>query len=195
MSILQNAIDMATALENEGHGGRGYTANGAPPSANDPLLCHGELVAQCPGCITLNAWRTARSRHCQQCDQPSATHSETCTYDIPAEECGELVYRWDGNPAYHCIGPKGVAHSHADPDPAHMGQLLYDFHLAGSSRETVFQLTPLTDAAKIWIGANVSCNDGSFHPDWPTLVIEARYVDGLIAGIIGDMLTVKRAGQ
>lgn len=190
--ILQASVDMATALEQEGHATRGQTATGAAPSADNPLLCHGTLPEDCTGCKALRAWRHARAQHCQQ-PRPRQRGSVPCegaSYE-PIGECGEIVYRWQGDLAYRCIGPKGVAHSHADPRPEHMGQLLYDFRLAGATRDTVFQLKPLTDAARQWVEANVSA-DG-FHPDWPTLVIEARYVDGLLTGIIGDDLTVKRS--
>ncbi len=192
--ILQTAIDMATALELEGHATRGHTVDGMPPSADNPLLCHGTLPEDCSGCKALRTWRHMRAQRCQRCQQPRPRQhgSVPCKGAVfePLRECGEIVYRWRGDPPYRCIGPKGVAHSHADPRPEHMGQVLYDFRLAGAWPSSVYQLHPLTDAAREWVEANVS--HGGFHPDWPTLVIEARYVDGLIEGIIGDDLAVKR---
>ncbi len=187
--ILQAAVDMATALELEGHGTGGATATGRAPTANDPLLCHGTLPADCNGCNTLAAWREARAERCQRCGTSRPRHGsipcEGATYE--ALDCGEIVYRWC-DPAYRCVGPKGVQHSHAEPLPEHMGQVFYDFSLAGGG--TLYMLSPLTDAARRWVEANVS--DDGYHPYWPTLAIEARFVDALVGGIIEDGLTVEK---
>ncbi len=194
--ILQASVNMATALEQEGHGTGGATATGRAPTACDPLLCHGTLPADCNGCNTLAAWREARAERCQRCGTSRPRHGsvpcEGATYD--ALDCREIVYRWQGDPAYRCVGPKGVPHSHADPLPEHMGQVFYDFTLAGGARDTVLQLTPNNDAARQWVEANVGRlgNGDGFQPYWPALVIEARFVDSLLAGIIGDDLTVER---
>lgn len=189
--ILQASVDMATALELEGHGTGGATTTGRAPTATDPLLCHGTLPADCSGCNTLAAWREARAERCERCGTSRPRHGSVpcagATYE--ALDCGEIVYRWQGDPAYRCVGPKGVQHSHADPLPEHMGQLFYDFTLAGGG--TLYMLSPLTDAARAWVEANVNRDDGSFHPHWPTLAIEARYVDNLLAGIVEDGLTIE----
>ncbi len=190
--ILQASVDMATALELEGHGLGGATATGRAPTANDPLLCHGTLPADCNGCNTLAAWREAHAERCQRCGTSRPRHGSVpcdgATYE--ALDCGEIVYRWQGDPAFRCVGPKGVPHSHADPLPEHMGQLFYDFSVAGEWPSSVYIITPLTDAARAWVEANVS-NDG-VHPAWPTLVVEARYIEALVGGIIEDGLTVEK---
>lgn len=190
--ILQASVDMATALELEGHGTGGATATGLPPSADNPLLCHGTLPADCNGCNTLGAWREARAERCDRCGTARPRHGSVpcdgATYE--ALDCREIVYRWQGDPAYRCVGPKGVQHSHADPLPEHMGQLYYDFLLAGDPRDSVMLLRPLSDLAKLWVGANIS-RDG-YQPYWPTLAVEARYIDDILAGIVDDGLTIER---
>ncbi len=54
---------------------------------------------------------------------------------------------------------------------------------------SIFLLHPLTDAARDWIEEHVS-RDG-FHPDWPTLVVEPRYVAGIVHGALEDGLRVR----
>lgn len=57
----------------------------------------------------------------------------------------------------------------------------HDFSMVGASGDTVFKLVPLTDAAREWVEENVS-REG-FQPDWPTIVVEHRYIDNLLGGI------------
>ena len=51
---------------------------------------------------------------------------------------------------------------------------------------SVFLLSPQSDAARIWIDEHI-CREG-FQPFWPTVVIEARYVEDVIEGIHSDGL-------
>ena len=46
---------------------------------------------------------------------------------------------------------------------------------------TIFLFRPLSDSARTWIEENVMPE--GFHPDWPTLVVEHRYVENLAAGM------------
>lgn len=54
---------------------------------------------------------------------------------------------------------------------------------------TIFLFRPLSDFARDWIEENVS-REG-FHPDWPTLVVEHRYIGDLVHGAIADGLVVR----
>lgn len=49
---------------------------------------------------------------------------------------------------------------------------------------SIVLLHPLTDTAREWIEDHVS-REG-FHPDWPTLVVEPRYVADIVRGAIAD---------
>lgn len=64
-----------------------------------------------------------------------------------------------------------------------------DFRVDGEGpMTTLFRVVPLTEAAKEWVDDHVST--GGFHPEWPTLHVEHRYLADLIAGIEGAGLTV-----
>jgi hypothetical protein len=54
---------------------------------------------------------------------------------------------------------------------------------------SVVLLRPLTDTARDWIEEHVS-REG-FHPDWPTLVVEPRYVTDIVCGAQADGLEVR----
>ena len=47
---------------------------------------------------------------------------------------------------------------------------------------TVFRVVAVTDAAKEWVNENVN-NEEGFHPEWPNMFVEHRYLDDLIAGM------------
>jgi hypothetical protein len=55
---------------------------------------------------------------------------------------------------------------------------------------SIFVVRPVSDAAKAWVEENVGCDSG-FHPDYPMLVVEHRYVSDLVQGILGDGLSVR----
>lgn len=55
---------------------------------------------------------------------------------------------------------------------------------------SIFIVRPVSDAAKDWVEENVG-RDSGFHPDYPTLVVEHRYVSDLVHGILGDGLSVR----
>ncbi|MBI3334040.1 hypothetical protein HYZ97_00995 [Candidatus Pacearchaeota archaeon] len=57
-----------------------------------------------------------------------------------------------------------------------------DFYLLNGG--SIYQLEPLTDAAAAWIEDNV--NHEGFQPYWPTVIIDARYTDGIVSGLIED---------
>ena len=65
-----------------------------------------------------------------------------------------------------------------------------DFRVEGEgSMTTLFRIVALTDSAKEWVNDNVD-NEEGYHPEWPTLFVEHRYLDDLIEGIIGAGLAV-----
>jgi len=55
---------------------------------------------------------------------------------------------------------------------------------------SIVLVIPQTDAAREWIEANVSRDDG-FHPSWPTLVVEPRYVADIVNGVVDAGLRVE----
>ena len=57
---------------------------------------------------------------------------------------------------------------------------------------TISLLTPWTMAGEDWLDMHIGADNG-FQPYWPTVVIEWRYVDDIIAGITSDGLTVEAA--
>lgn len=54
-------------------------------------------------------------------------------------------------------------------------------------------VTPLTDTATDWINENVS--DEGYHPYWPSLVVESRYLGDLLFGMQSDGLTLTYDGE
>jgi len=50
-------------------------------------------------------------------------------------------------------------------------------------------LRPLTESAKVWIDENVSRQ--GFQPYWPTVIIESRYINTVLDGIIGNGLVIR----
>lgn len=66
-----------------------------------------------------------------------------------------------------------------------------DFRVDGEGpMTTLFRVVPLTSLAEEWVDSHVST--AGFHPQWPTLHVEHRYLDDLIDGIEGAGLTVGR---
>ncbi|MGB2890640.1 MAG: hypothetical protein WBC04_23355 [Candidatus Acidiferrales bacterium] len=55
-----------------------------------------------------------------------------------------------------------------------------DFHLADHG--SIYILAPLNEAAIAWVEENVGRESG-YHPDYPALVIEPRYVSDLMRGM------------
>ena len=54
---------------------------------------------------------------------------------------------------------------------------------------SVVLLVPATDDAKDWLESNVGADNG-YQPYWPTCVVEARYADDILAGMLNDGLEV-----
>lgn len=67
-----------------------------------------------------------------------------------------------------------------------------DVEIIGEYEDTVFIVRPLTDAATAWIKENVPYGDGPLHPDYPTLVVEHRYIEELLKGMRAASLTLER---
>jgi hypothetical protein len=55
---------------------------------------------------------------------------------------------------------------------------------------SIFLLKPCTKAAKAWVSENIGQKNG-YQPMWPTVVLEARYVDNVLQGIANDGLAVR----
>jgi hypothetical protein len=51
-----------------------------------------------------------------------------------------------------------------------------EFHFA------IILLVPLTSSACAWANENIGAENG-FQPYWPTVILEPRYLEGVIAGI------------
>lgn len=62
-----------------------------------------------------------------------------------------------------------------------------DFILTGRSGDTVYLLDPQTEEAQSWLNDNIG-DESNFLGR--ALAVEHRYIDGVIAGIRGDGLTV-----
>jgi hypothetical protein len=43
-------------------------------------------------------------------------------------------------------------------------------------------LVPLSGPGRAWVNKNIGADNG-FQPYWPTVILEPRYLDGVIAGI------------
>jgi hypothetical protein len=43
-------------------------------------------------------------------------------------------------------------------------------------------LVPLSGAGHAWVNKNIGADNG-YQPYWPTVILEPRYLDGVIAGI------------
>jgi hypothetical protein len=50
-------------------------------------------------------------------------------------------------------------------------------------------LRPLTACAREWVEKNIG-RDNGFQPYWPTVVIEPRYVQAILDGIVEAEMTV-----
>jgi hypothetical protein len=55
---------------------------------------------------------------------------------------------------------------------------------------SIFLLRPLTESARIWVDENVGPDNG-FQPNYPTVVIEHRYIADIVRGAIADGLEVR----
>ncbi len=50
---------------------------------------------------------------------------------------------------------------------------------------SVFLLSPLTDAARIWIDEHIGADNG-FQPMYPTVLIEHRYISAIVRGLVEE---------
>jgi hypothetical protein len=46
----------------------------------------------------------------------------------------------------------------------------------------IILVVPLTRSGRAWVNKNIGADNG-FQPYWPTVILEPRYLDGVIAGI------------
>lgn len=56
---------------------------------------------------------------------------------------------------------------------------------------SIFLLIPLSDSAQAWVDEHIGSENG-FQPYWPTVVIEHRFADAILAGIAKAELVVSR---
>lgn len=62
-----------------------------------------------------------------------------------------------------------------------------DFHL--ENHGSIVLLRPLSASAELWVEENIGADNG-YQPYFPTVVIEPRYVQPILNGIIADGLVV-----
>jgi len=55
---------------------------------------------------------------------------------------------------------------------------------------SVVLLRPQTDAAREWVEENIG-QDNGYQPYWPTVAVEARYVDDILVGMQSDGLEIE----
>jgi hypothetical protein len=54
---------------------------------------------------------------------------------------------------------------------------------------SIVLLTPCTDAAHEWLDENIG-QDNGYQPMWPTVVIERRYAQDILEGVIAEGMVV-----
>ena len=54
---------------------------------------------------------------------------------------------------------------------------------------SIFLLRPSTDAARSWVNEHIGPDNG-FQPYWPTVVIERRYAQDILEGVIAEGMVV-----
>ncbi len=59
----------------------------------------------------------------------------------------------------------------------------------GSDGRSIYTFTPLTDAARAWLDANVAADSWQFLGG--SLAVDHRYIADLVAGAIADGFTVR----
>jgi hypothetical protein len=62
-----------------------------------------------------------------------------------------------------------------------------DFEL--QNHGSIFLLIPQSPSARLWIDDHIGKQNG-YQPQYPTIIIEHRYVADIVAGIQGDGLAV-----
>ena len=62
-----------------------------------------------------------------------------------------------------------------------------DFEL--QNHGSIFLLIPQTSFAHVWIDDHIGKRNG-YQPHYPTIVVERRYIAGIVAGIQDDGLAV-----
>ena len=71
--------------------------------------------------------------------------------------------------------------------PTHSGKIQPDF--AVENHGSIFLLKPLTPSATSWIEEHIGQENG-YQPNFPTVVVEHRYIADIIAGIQNGGLAV-----
>jgi hypothetical protein len=58
------------------------------------------------------------------------------------------------------------------------------------SHGSTFLLRPLTESARIWIDDHIGPGNG-YQPQYPTILVEHRYIADIVRGAIADGLAVR----
>ena len=86
------------------------------------------------------------------------------------------------------LDPKGVlAPLRANAKVAR--NLLRDRDFSLDNQGSIILLIPHSDPAREWANEHIGSGNG-FQPYWPTVVIEARYIEPILQGIVRDGLAV-----
>jgi hypothetical protein len=87
------------------------------------------------------------------------------------------------------LDPKGVlAPLRANAKVAR--NLLLDRDFSLDNQGSIVLLIPHSDPAHEWVNEHIGRGNG-FQPYWPTVVIEARYIEPILEGIASDGLAVR----
>lgn len=63
-----------------------------------------------------------------------------------------------------------------------------------NNQGSIVMLTPISAEANAWVAENIG-QDNGYQPYWPTVVLEARYVDDILEGIAAEGMVVANEGQ
>jgi hypothetical protein len=67
-------------------------------------------------------------------------------------------------------------------------KLSFDFRL--ENHGSIYFLRPLNKSAVEWVNENIGENNG-YQPQWPTVLIETRYLVQILEGLAADGLCVR----
>ena len=59
-----------------------------------------------------------------------------------------------------------------------------------SDSGSIFLLRPVTGAGRNWVDRHIG-QDNGFQPYWPTVVVEARYLEPIVEGLLADGIRLR----
>jgi len=77
--------------------------------------------------------------------------------------------------------------SHNDSFVASGSSPTADFEL--QNHGSIFLLIPQSTSARIWVHDHIG-KDNGYQPDYPTVVVEHRYIADIVEGIVADGLVL-----